>query len=579
MSGHQMKSGASDAEPSFAAEVMLRFLKSSGVDMFFCNPGTDFPSIVETYSRAKKEGTIGRTVPKPVVVPHENAAVAMAHGYYMVSGKPQAVMVHVSVGTGNTLNGITNASRDQTPILLMAGRSPITEQGAHGSRNRPIHWAQEMFDQAGMLRELVKWDYELKRPDLIEAVIARAQEIMMAGPRGPVYVTLPREVLSAPVAASNSATVAKAAPSVAAPDPGAIEILAKWIAEAKRPLIISGSTGRTKEGFVALSEFAERFAIPVIVGRRYVCLPASHSMHMGFEPKSELQDADLVIVLESDVPWLPSLEAPPENCRVIHLGEDPAFARYPFRDFRSDLAIVAGAAGALKTLSEALTKYLPPSSKQVSLRRDAVARARAALHADWKAKDEAAAGHADIKPEWISRCISDAVGEDAIIVNEYPLRLEHCPRTKYGTMFGLSPAGGLGWGLGAAIGAKLASPDKLVIATLGDGTYMFCNPTPCHWVSQVQKAPILTVIYNNQRYGAVRSATLSMYDDARSGEDAGNFLADLSPSPAFEKLVEASGGYGERVERPADLPQALARAIRVVRDEGRQALLNVICRY
>jgi len=143
----------------------------------------------------------------------------------------------------------------------------------------------------------------------------------------------------------------------------------------------------------------------------------------------------------------------------------------------------------------------------------------------------------------------------------------------------VSPAGGLGWGLPAAIGAKLAAPDKLVVATLGDGAYVFANPTACHWTMQVQNLPVLAVVFNNQLYGAVRSATLGMYGKGTAAQDGARLLADLRPGTAFEKLVEANGGYGERVEKPADLPAALARAKDAVLREKRQALLNVVCEY
>ena len=154
-----------------AAEAFLRALADHGTDYFFCNPGTDFPPIVEAFDRAKKTNA---KVPKPVLVPHENLAVAMAHGAYLMNGRPQAVMVHVNVGTANTINNLTNLSRDRVPLILCAGRTPITEKGSFGSRSRPIHWAQEMFDQAGMLRELVKWDYELRMPSQIGDVVSRA---------------------------------------------------------------------------------------------------------------------------------------------------------------------------------------------------------------------------------------------------------------------------------------------------------------------------------------------------------------------------------------------------------------------
>ena len=175
--------------------------------------------------------------------------------------------------------------------------------------------------------------------------------------------------------------------------------------------------------------------------------------------------------------------------------------------------------------------------------------------------------------------IGETVGDDAVIFNEYSMEQEHCPREKPDTFYGLSAAGGLGWGFGAALGAKLAAPEKLVVATLGDGAYMFSNPMVAHWVSDVHKLPILTIIFNNSRYGAVRGATMSMFKDGVAGQDQGRFMADLDPSPAFEKAVQMQGGHGERVEKPADLPAALKRARDVVVNEKRQALLNVICPY
>jgi acetolactate synthase-1/2/3 large subunit len=193
------------------------------------------------------------------------------------------------------------------------------------------------------------------------------------------------------------------------------------------------------------------------------------------------------------------------------------------------------------------------------------------------AKDSAAGDR--ISPEYLSRCIGECVGEDAVIFNEYPLRADHCPREKPGTFYALGPAGGLGWGFGAALGAKLAAPDKLVVATLGDGAYMFGNPLVGHWVSHVHDLPILAIVFNNSRYGAVRNATMSMFKDGVAGEMNGAVLADLSPSPPYDEMARAQGAHAERVEKPGDLPDALARARDVVIKEKRQALLNVITPY
>jgi acetolactate synthase-1/2/3 large subunit len=557
--------------PAIAAEAFLRALADHGVDYFFCNPGTDFPPVIEAFSRARKTNA---KVPKPILVPHENLAVAMAHGAYLMTGRPQAVMVHVNVGTANTINNLINASRDRAPLILAAGRTPITEKGMFGSRNRPIHWAQEMFDQAGLVRETVKWDYELRNPSQVGDVVSRAVEVSMAHPRGPVYLVLPREPLSAPAAEPIGPVRPRPSPAAAYPDPRAVITLAEWIAAAERPLIVASAL--RDDAVMPLAKLAERCAIPVVsFNQSTLCLSSSHPMNFGSEPGSLLTDADLVIALESDVPWIPSVQQPPAGAHVVHVGNDPIYARYPMRSFPSSLAIQADAAALLETLSEALDSRLQMAEARIASRRMRLTE-RMRTRRMQLARD-ASAGET-ISPEHLSHAIGDALGTSAVIFNEYPLRIDHCPREHAGTYFGLSPAGGLGWGFGAALGAKLAAPDKLVVATLGDGAYLFANPTVGHWVAAAHKLPILTVIFNNSRYGAVRRATLSMFKDGAAGETDGRVLSDLDPVPAYETLAGIQGAHTERVERPADLADALGRAREAVLN-GRQALLNVITPY
>ena len=560
----------SSVEPVSAAESFLRQLHRSGIDYFFNNGGTDFPPIAEAFARALADGT---PVPRPIVVPHENLAVGMAHGVYMVSGRPQAVMVHVNVGTANTINAILDASRDYTPILLFAGRSPYSEAGRHGTRTRYIHWAQEMFDQAGMLREAVKWDYELHLPEQAADLVSRGLQVAMTSPRGPVYASLPRDVLAAPV------TVSRAAPRLAPPAPpqpcpADLDKLAAWIAAAERPVIVTAAAGRTPAGFAALDGFARRESIPVVsFHARFLNIASDHPMNLGELPGPLLGDADLVIALDCDVPWIPTTDAPPAECRVVHIGEDPAYVRYPMRSFPTDLCVSGETATVLDELGTRLHHH-PTDEGRIASRAARAAERRTRLHASAPTSLPNT-----ITPEWLSARIGEAVGPDAIIVNEYPLRLAHCHRSKAGTYFGLSAAGGLGWGFGAALGAKLADRDRLVVATLGDGAYMFANPTAAHWMAQAENLPVLTIVFNNTLYGAVRNSTLAMYRDGIAARTGGRILADLSPSPAFEKLVEASGGRGFRVERPDELDAALGEAIKTVTVEGRQALVNVICDY
>ncbi|HET9176642.1 MAG TPA: thiamine pyrophosphate-dependent enzyme, partial [Pseudolabrys sp.] len=396
-----------------------------------------------------------------------------------------------------------------------------------------------------------------------------------AHPRGPVYLVLPREPLAA--ALPEPVGPAKPRPQAAAayPDPRTIATLAEWIAAAERPLIVTSTL--PSEAVHQLERLAERCAIPVVThSPRSVCLPSSHSMHFGFEPGTLLADADLVIALESDVPWIPHLQHPPGGCRVAHVGEDPFYVRYPMRSFPSDLALQAGPAQALDALARAAEPRLQMADARIAARRARLTERMRTRRAQL-AKDSAAG--TTISPEYLSRVIGETVGKDAVIINEYPLRPDHCAREKPGTFFALGPAGGLGWGFGAALGAKLAAPDNFVVATLGDGSYMFANPMVGHWVSAVQNLPILTIVFNNSRYGAVRRATLSMFKDGVAGENDGRTLADLDPSPPFEEMARAQGAHAERVEKPADLPEALSRARNAVLNEKRQALLNVITPY
>ena len=247
-----------DNEPQtrIAAEDYLDALAAHGIDYLFCNPGTDFAPIVEAFARAARSN---RKVPRPMVVPHENAALSMAHGYTMVTGRPQAVMLHTNVGTANSINMLIDASRDRIPVLLTSGRTPFTEAGAEGSRSAHIHWAQEMYDQAGMLREMVKWDYEMKRGDQAASVVDRALELAMTSPKGPVYLSLPREVLGEVVQMpAESARAHRSVPRAPVPSPADIEQLAEWIGEARAPVVITGLLGQDPRDAVVLSRLAER---------------------------------------------------------------------------------------------------------------------------------------------------------------------------------------------------------------------------------------------------------------------------------------------------------------------------------
>lgn len=552
-----------------AAAVLLMRLAQQGVEHLFGNAGTDFPPIIEAYAAA---AAAGLALPQPVTAPHENLAVAMAHGAYLASGRPQAVMVHVSVGTANTVCGMLNANRETVPIVLLAGRSPVMEEGAVGARNAFIHWAQEMFDQSSIVREAVKWEYELRRADQAAIVADRAVSIAMTHPRGPVYVSLPREVLAEACKIDTALPPRLPQNAPVMPDTASIDRVAELLRGAARPVLITSSMGRSAREVEALERFALTHQIPVIAHRtRYMALSSTSEANIGYDIGQHLTDADLILVAESDVPWIPEHHVVNPQAKVVHLGFDPLFQRYPIRSFRAELTLAGDPASTLDALTAAASGPPPPG------RRDRLAELRAGFLKQVAAMREASRG----KPTaaWVASCLSEVMGDNDVLVTETAFPLGLMRFTRPGTYFAPPSAGGLGWGLGAGLGVKMVDPNRRVVTVVGDGAYMFGNPTPAHFVSAAGGWPTLTIILNNRMWAGVRRATLSLYPEGMAAHANDTVFTYLEPSPRYEKVVEASGGYGECVEDPSALPEAIERALSAAEEEGRQAVLNVPIAY
>lgn len=558
----------------FTAQLYLESLAAAGVDYIFANAGTDFAPLAEAYALHQEGDAL---YPRPLTVTHESVAMGMASGFALATGRAQVVMVHVGNGTANALNNVFNAARQNVPILLAAGRSPILESGLPASRNNFIHWAQELFDQGGMLRELVKWDYELRHPLQVRTVVDRALAIARTAPQGPVYLVLPRKVLAAdcklpPPRVVSGGRPAHAPATDAYPDPTAIAQVAAWLRDARSPLIITAESGRSKAAFIALGKIADRLAIPVVEYRqRFANLPSSHPMNAGGNPNPLVPHADLILVVDCDVPWLPSECEPTAGTRVVHIGSDPLFARYPVRSFPCDLAIT-GAPGASLAALDAKVGTLEGEAQaardtRYAERHEAHTSARAARRAERPTRMTAG---------WVSGCIDELRDDDTVLLHEYPLWTDYLDNKHFGSFFSLSSAGGLGWCTGAALGVKLARPGSTVIAAVGDGAYLFGNPTPTHMASRALGLPVLWVVFNNRSWAAVQHATRSVYPDGAAARMQDPPFTSLQPDADYERIVEAAGGYGERVEDPMLLPEVLARALRVVKEEGRQALVNII---
>ncbi len=296
----------------------------------------------------------------------------------------------------------------------------------------------------------MKWDYELRGGQPVEAVVDRALDIAMSEPRGPVYLTLPREVLMHPTVSARRDTVRPLGATAPEPSHRAIEEAANLLANAEFPLIVTASVGRNHAAVGALAALADAFAIPVVQSEaRDLNLPTDHAMNMGFEAGAVLPKADVILVLDSIVPWMPRAHVPRRDAKIIHVAADPLATRYPFRDFEADLVIAGDPFAALSMLHAALADATKGKSAAMESRRKAAAAAREDLQTRQKKLLDTVKDQSPIHPAWLAHCVNQVKSEDAIIVNELGLSLPHLHLSKPGSFLGNLLSGGLGFGLGA----------------------------------------------------------------------------------------------------------------------------------
>lgn len=557
-----------------AGAALLARLKTVGVDVIFANSGTDFPPIIEGLAEAASKDI---ALPQALTIPHEHAAMGMAHGYYLATGRAQAVIAHTDVGLANCAIGALNAHVEHVPILLFSGRTPTVEKGRFGARTVPIGWGQEMRDQSALVREASKWDYELRFPEQVAELVDRAHAIASSSPRGPVYVSLPREVLCQPCPSDVLACPPAMRSHGLFADPDDIGALATRIAKAQAPVIFAQHGAGSADGFAALSRIAERWAIPVCqYWAGQLALSTEHPMCTNWDPAPLLAEADLVICLDVLAPWMPEIHAPMPEAYVVQLGPNPLSIRTPIRNFRADLSIAADTGPALVALEQALAAQRPDSEIRARSERIAARNQSERAQALAAAIPDSAPGMTKAQ---VARCLSDAVQDDhATILSELgcpmlPMRLCH-----HQAWYQEPHAGGLGWSFPAALGMQLADPDRLVIATMGDGSYMFSNPVVCHQIAEALQLPILILVLNNAEWGAVRQSVLGLYPDGHAARANQVPLTGLQPIPDFTLVARASRALALRAENHAEFAEKLDHALAHVRARKGAALIDVTTR-
>ncbi|MGO4852806.1 thiamine pyrophosphate-requiring protein [Phaeovulum sp. W22_SRMD_FR3] len=557
-----------------AGAALLSRLATLGVEYIFANSGTDFPPIIEGLSEAEAGGI---PLPKTVTVPFESAAVAMAHGYTLATGRPQAVMVHTNVGLANAAMGAINAACDNIPMLLMSGRTPTLEQGRLGARTVPIGWGQEMLDQAGLIREACKWDYELRFPEQIFDVMDRAHGIATSTPKGPVYVSLPREVLSETIPARGADRRPQMAGVPIAAVTAQMAQVAERLASAKHPVIFAQHGAGGQAAFDALSRLTARWGIAVC---QYwaveLALPATHPMAADPDPRPLLERADVILCLDALAPWAPAQQEPREDALVIQVGPRPLAERSGVRNFRCDLGVTSEIAPAILALEAALEALWPAHAAAATARSAALAQTH---QADQSRRFDAAVAQRDaaaLTKPWISHTLARHLADrDAAVFSELGCQLPSMALTRHQSWFDGPHAGGLGWGFPAAIGFALAQPDRTVVATMGDGSYMFANPVACHQIAEALGISMVVLVLNNAEWGAVRQSVVDIYPNGHAARANAVPLTDLSPSPDFVQVAKASRAWARHAKDADGFEAALGEALDHVQGRRGLALIEV----
>jgi acetolactate synthase-1/2/3 large subunit len=561
-----------------AAEAFVVLLRAHGAGHVFINPGTDTFPIQEAWARRQEHGLDS---PAPVMCLHEHTAIAAAHGYFLGSGQPQAVLVHVDAGTLNLGGGLHNAQRAQAGMVLCAGRAPYTWEGEMpGGKDLPIHFWQEQLDQAGIVRGLVKWHYEVSRAENLASIVERAFHLAANEPAGPVYLTLPREVLMLPLTEMRlpePRRTTRATPPAA--DPEAIRCAAEVLSRASRPLVVAGQNGRDPASVPEVCALAEQIGARVVSTFDYANVPRSFQLNLGAALNRELPDADAVLFLDPNVPYVPNLVRPHPEARLIQIDRDPLHERYVTWNFPMDLRITARTAQALPALREAISRQQTAAQREEAKhRREQITAERQANieRAQQRAKSKASAPSMD--GEWLAWSLQQVLPEGAILLEDVitnrPWVHTHLAPEEPGTLF--TPGGSsLGWAPNAAFGMKLARPDRTVVALIGDGGFVFSNPLAALWTAEKASAPFLTVVFNNGGYNASAAPISELYPGGAVQRLGHGLVTAIQPAPDYARVAEACGAFGVCVREPGELQPALRRAMDEV-EHGRCAVVDAV---
>ena len=561
-----------------ASHDLLQGLVDLGIEYLFCNLGTDHAPLIEEMAHWREQG---RAFPKVILCPHENTAVHMAGGYAVATGRGQAVLVHVDAGTANAAMGLHNLCRTRIPVLLIAGRAPMsTFDSATGGRDTYVHFIQEPFDQASVVRPYVKWEYNLAWPSMAHEVISRAGAVMESDPTGPVYLTLPREVLAAPVDAQSMGAYGHQnhlPVKAQGADANAIQQIAAKLMASENPMLVTAYAGRNHAAPALIEKLAKLCGMRVCeFNSIYLNIRRNSPFFAGYNPAAFTEHADFGLMVDVDVPWIPKTTRVNPNAYWAQLDVDAIKRDIPMWGFPLNARIEGDSVRLLTQLIECIEETAIPSFKAMASQRSLIIQAeheknqqRAAALAKEPGKLNA------INPHFLCAAIGQQIRAEDVILNEAIRNtmavFEQIPRELPGTLMGLS-GGGLGFSAGTALGIKLAQAQSRVIHFVGDGSFYFSNPSSVYAVARQYNLPILTVLLDNGGWSAVKESTLRMYPQGEA-KSTNQFASDLGYGTDFAAIAEAAGAHGERLVDPSQTDAAIARCLAAL-DAGQSALLH-----
>jgi acetolactate synthase-1/2/3 large subunit len=558
-------------EAADAGEAVVAAMTAGGVEVLFFTSGSELAFYQEAIAKARAQG---RKAPRLILMTHEVPALNAALGYAAATGRPAATAAHVDVGTQHYGSAIHSAMRSGLPVLITAGAAPVGLPGTRrGARDAGHFWLQDVYDQNGIVRQYMKWEHRLEMQDNPGLATSRALQAARTPPCGPVYLSLPREVALAPLGSTEFPSAFDLGIALpAAPDPDAIDELARRLAGASNPAVVVSGSGRDPASVPLLVELAELLGMAVVdaSSRAYHCFPMDHPL---YQATIALEHMDVVLALDAEVPWVPGPRAPSGKAYVAVIDEDPVKLKIPTYEFPANVRITANAATALRVLLAAVRRH-PRSDASARATRWAEA-SRDRIEKARRAAEEVAA-RSTIHPVYLAYCVGELLDGNCVLVDD---TLSHNPI--YGYLYRLggaaryfrNPGSAGGWGPGVALGVKLGMPQRDVVLVTGDGFWTYGSPTAALWSACKYGAPFLSVIFQNRSYSTGTRATAALYPDGyavRGGLDGGYF----DPPIDLAREAEAAGAYGENVRDPAEVAPALRRGLEKVR-AGAPAVISI----